>query len=83
MTPIESTIEELEKPLESFDWRRPFYGPLYDHIEASTEDEKSELKQMEQLIPGCKYFICKATRKCRQSGYWFANTGTECLWEYR
>lgn len=44
------TEKEIRELFERFDWKKAFYDPLHDRIEAHDEPEKAELEQMETLL---------------------------------
>jgi hypothetical protein len=42
--------DELEKQFQQFDWNHAQYDPLHDTIEATSDAEKEELREMETLL---------------------------------
>ena len=50
MSATEFNMAELEESLQFFDWKEAFYDPLYNHIEADSQEDKLQAGRMEQLI---------------------------------
>lgn len=69
------TKDQLEELFEYFDWEKVSYDPLYDHIEASTEEEKNELAKMEGLMDewDCFYKNNPEAASLLASKYWDEN----------